>query len=214
MLRILYASYSSSAQFLDSILLEEDKTLLGVTTKASYQDGEEAILEIGFPKLPNRILLRATATQAPDGGDGLAWFVIDETDELQLDFLIAVASGRANASIKRRHRRFPLRMGAQVKVDGGEGEPLRAQTADMATSGVALETDEPLPDGTRVSVVLDPGDGSEELVIAGTVRWHRASDSENAEVGIEFENDGSADMKRLRQLIRGVKLSGEVHGKA
>ena len=212
MLRILYATYPTAAQFLDSILLEDSRTLLGVMTKASYEDGEQAILEIGFPKLPNRILLRALATSAPAGGDDLVWFTIDEAEELQLDFLIAVASGRGKASIKRRHRRFPLRMEAQVRVDGDASEPMRAQTADMATSGVALETDEILPDGTRVSVVLDPGDGSEELVISGTVVWNRASDSESAEVGIEFERDGSEDMKRLRQLIRGVKLSGEVQG--
>jgi Tfp pilus assembly protein PilZ len=211
MLRILFATYASPESFLDHLRLDDGNALLAVSTKANFADDEEAILEIGYPGLPNRILIRSHAAAAPDADDERKWFRIDDTEELQLDFLIAIASGKADASVKRRHRRFPLRMDAQIKIEGEGG--MDAQTADVHTGGLALETEEAVPDGTRVSVVLSTGEGSEEIEIAGTVVWNRHDDGENAEIGIEFERTGGEDMKRLRQLIREVKLSGEMRSK-
>jgi Tfp pilus assembly protein PilZ len=79
---------------------------------------------------------------------------------------------------------------------------------DMAAGGVALKTAEPLPDGSRVTLVLEPGDGSGEIEISGQVVWNR-QDDDTTEVGIEFEKSGGESMRRLRQMIRGVKVSGE-----
>lgn len=209
-MRILYATYASPEDFLKGLHNDGNDTLLAVTTKAAYRDNESTILEIGYPGLPNRILVRARAVPSPKNDDERKWFVINEEEELQLDFLIAIAAGKADASVQRRHRRFPMRMEARVRVDGeSDKDSLPAQTADMATGGVALETDAALPDGTKVTVVLDPGDGSGEIQIAGTVMWNREGEFQTAEVGIQFEKGSTEDMKRLRQLIRGVKLSGE-----
>ena len=215
MLRILYATYESPESFLQHVHVEEDKdaSFVSVATKAEFSEKEPVILEIGYPGLPNRILLRANAAASPDEDEEHKWFQVDFAEELQLDFLIAIASGRAEASVQRRHRRFPLRMEARVKVEGDEeAAPQEAQTADMATGGVAIETDEPLPDGARVTVMLNPGDGSPEIEISGTVVWNREGEFETAEVGIQFEKTSTEHMKRLRQLIRGVKLSGEHRG--
>jgi hypothetical protein len=210
-MKILFATYRKAQHFLDSLHIDDDDAaFLAVDTKAEYEDKEPVILEIGYPGLPNRILIRVTATETPAGrgdDDGKKWFRIADGEEFQRDFLIAVASGRAQASLQRRHRRFPVRMAAQIKVAGEtHGD---AETADMAAGGVALKTSEPLPDGTRVTVALDPGDGSQALEIEGTVVWNR-QDDDNVEVGIEFDKSGGGEsLKRLRQMIRGVKLSGE-----
>jgi Tfp pilus assembly protein PilZ len=128
------------------------------------------------------------------------------------DFLIAVAAGRASASWKRRHRRFPLRMPARFVVEGEGDEAELAgdgATEDMGTGGISLRTDRSLPDGARVTVVLTPGDGSEEIEFTGHVVWNRSGDGDDADVGIQFDNLSSEPMKRLRRMIRGVKLSGE-----
>lgn len=212
-MRILFATYPTRESFLQNLHVQDGgATLLAVVTKAEFEKDEPLILEIGYPGLPNRILIRATAIQPPAGSEddgSKKWFSFDESEELQRDFLIAVASGLAQASLQRKHRRFPIHMAAKVKVDGDEVEG-DAETSDMAAGGVALKTSEPLPDGTRVTVVIEPGDGSGEIEIVGQVVWNRQDDDDQtAEVGIQFDKTGGESLKRLRHIIRGVKLSGE-----
>jgi Tfp pilus assembly protein PilZ len=212
-MRILFATYQTPESFLENLHVGEgegDSALLAVATRAEFEHGEPLILEIGYPGLPNRILIRALSATPPAGQDedtGLKWFSLDPDEELQRDFLIAVAAGRANATLQRRHQRFPVRMAARVKVEGDDTRG-SAEVADMAMGGVALKTAEPLPDGTRVTVVLEPGDGSAEIEISGQVVWNR-QDDDTAEVGIQFEKSGGESMRRLRQMIRGVTVSGE-----
>lgn len=211
-MRILFATYPKPEAFLESLYIEAGGgTLLAFATKAEFEDGEPMILEIGYPGLPNRILIRCAAAQPPadvERSSDKKWFRFDDSEELQRDFLIAVASGRAEASLQRRHRRIPMRMPVKVKIEGDDSHG-DAETADMGTGGVALKTSEPLPDGARVTVVLAaPDDGSNEIEISGQVVWNR-QDDDTVEVGIQFDKTGSEAMKRLRHLIRGVKVSGE-----
>ena len=241
-MRILFVTYSTPESFLDNLSIDDDAdtSTLAVETKARYDAGEELILEIGFPGLPNRVLIRATALTSNDGdgdddpGTGDASTSADSTEgraetssgefkvrqEFQLspdeavqrDFLIAVASGRADADWQRRSRRFPMRMPAKVVVKGnGDDEKpteTEAETEDMAKGGIALKTAQAVPDGSQVTVVLKPGDGSEEIELSGTVVWNK-EDKDSSEIGIQFDAPGSDPIRRLRQIIRGVRVSGK-----
>jgi Tfp pilus assembly protein PilZ len=213
-MKILYATFDSPDDFLGRLDLGEDAGSGGrlrVATKARYEKGEEIILEIGFPGLPNRILIRTAAVGPVKHGDD-AIFQFAKVDEDKRDFLVAVAAGRATASWKRRHRRFPVRLPARFVVEQGEDAevPLRgdAETEDMGSGGVSLKTARTLPDGAKVTVVLDPLDGSEEIEFTGRVVWNRQDDSVSG-VGIQFDTLSGEAMKRLRLMIRGVKLTGE-----
>ena len=73
---------------------------------------------------------------------------------------------------------------------------------------MSLKTSRTLPDGAKVTIVLEPGDGSEELEFTGRVVWNRNDDSVTG-VGIQFESFGGEQMKRLRRMIRDVKLRGK-----
>ena len=143
-MKILFATFSSPKDFLDRLdVSDSGVATLRVDTKARYDAGENVILEIGYPGLPNRILTR---TVAVDGkGDGQL-FQFDDGEEHKRDFLIAVAAGRATASWKRRHRRVPMRMPARVVVEGQE-VPLRgdAETEDMGSGGLSLKTPKGIP---------------------------------------------------------------------
>ncbi len=211
-MKILFATFKSPTDFLDRLETDTAKGCgaLTVATKATYDKDEEIILEIGFPGLPNRILMRAIAT-GPFKGDQ-ATFAIAADEEDKRDFLVAVASGRATASWKRRHRRFPMRLPVRFVVEGESEDdmPLRgdAETEDMGSGGISLKTSRMLPDGAKVTVVLDPLDGSEEIEFEGRVVWNRRDDAVSG-VGIQFDRLGGDDMKRLRRMIRDVKLRGE-----
>jgi Tfp pilus assembly protein PilZ len=207
-MKILFATFSSPKDFLDRLdVSDSGVATLRVDTKARYDAGESVILEIGYPGLPNRILTR---TVAVDGKDEGQLFQFDSGEEHKRDFLIAVAAGRATASWKRRHRRFPMRMPARFVVEG-QDVPLRgdAETEDMGSGGLSLKTSRTLPDGALVTIVLEPGDGGEEIEFAGRVVWNRNDDTVTG-VGIQFESLGGDQMKRLRRMIRDVKLSGKI----
>jgi Tfp pilus assembly protein PilZ len=211
-MKILFATYDTPEAFLDALEAADDGAppALRVDTKARYPRGETIILEIGFPGLPNRILARAVALAPPRAGQPPAFRFV-KGEELKRDFLIAVAAGRASASWKRRHRRFPLRLPAKFVIEA-DGLPVRgdAETEDMGTGGLSLRTARTLPDGARVTIVLDPCDGSPELQFSGKVVWNRQA-ARDTGVGVAFDkvSGGAGAMKRLRLLIRGVKLRGE-----
>ena len=211
-MKILFATFTSPKDFLDRLQIGKDVDVaqLSVKTKARYEDGEQIILEIGYPGLPNRILTRTIAVatkRKPDGEEQVFQFC--DGEEHKRDFLIAVAAGRASASWKRRHRRFPMRMPARFVVEG-EDVPLRgdAETEDMGSGGISLKTSRTLPDGAKVTIVLEPGDGSEELEFTGRVVWNRKDETVTG-VGVQFDSLGGDQMKRLRLMIRDVKLRGE-----
>jgi len=218
-MKILFATFASPKDFLDRLEMDDGGTAtVLVDTKARYDTDEQVILEIGYPGLPNRILTRTAAVSCEGEGQR---FRFDDGEEHKRDFLIAVAAGRATASWKRRHRRFPIRMPARFVVEGEE-TPLRgdAETEDMGTGGLSLKTSRTLPDGAKVTIVLEPGhhgdhgdqDGGdhhgEEIEFTGRVVWNRNDDTVTG-VGIQFETLGGDQMRRLRQMIRSVKLSGK-----
>jgi hypothetical protein len=220
-MKILFATFDSPADFLDRLDVGDGAGVatIAVKTKARYDGDEEIILEIGYPGLPNRILTRAIAIDADGakklgrkvGGDEQLFRFV-KGEEHKRDFLIAVAAGRATASWKRRHRRFPMRMPARFVVEG-EDVTLRgdAETEDMGSGGVSLKTSRNLPDGAKVTVVLEPGPGYEdveELEFTGRVVWNRKDDTVTG-VGIQFDSLGGDQMRRLRRMIRDVKLRGK-----
>jgi hypothetical protein len=219
-LKILFATFASPEDFLDRLEVGVESSgdgggiaTLAVSTRARYEDGEQIILEIGFPGLPNRILTRAVAVSPRKRREDQQVFRLHKGEEHKRDFLIAVASGRATASWKRRHRRFPMRMPARFVVEGEE-VTLRgdAETEDMGSGGLSLRTSRTLPDGAKVTVVLEPGEDAdgdiEELEFTGRVVWNRKDDSVTG-VGIQFDSLGGEQMKRLRRMIRDVKLRGK-----
>jgi hypothetical protein len=111
-MKILFATFESPDQFLARLTLEGAGAASAgrcrVTTKARFEAKEPVVLEIGFPGLPNRVLMRATFLGA-NGAD--ADFDILPSEDHKRDFLVAVASGRASAKAQKRlHRRFPMRL--------------------------------------------------------------------------------------------------------
>jgi Tfp pilus assembly protein PilZ len=208
---ILYVPFQSAEEFLSRIDLDDDATrgFILVPTKARYETGETVVLEIHFPGLPNRILARANFRKAKAQS---AVFEFQAGEEHKRDFLVAVASGKALASWQRKNRRFPLRLPARFVIEGEEqgAQPLRgdAETEDVNSRGVFLKTARSLPEGARVTIILDPCDGSAEMEFTGRVVYSRR-DNPSDGIGVQFDKLNSDDTKRLRRMIRDVKLSGK-----
>lgn len=206
-MNILYVPFAGPDDFLERLDVNEDspRGMLLAKTRARYEPGETVVLEIGFPGLPNRILTRAVFRKAKKDQ---AIFEFAAGEEHKRDFLVAVASGRASASWQRKNRRFPIRLPARFVVDGQE-VPLRgdAETEDVNRNGVFLKTARLLPEGARVTIILDPCDGSAEMEFQGRVIYTRKDQGADG-IGVQFDRLNSDDTKRLRRMIRDVKLRG------
>jgi Tfp pilus assembly protein PilZ len=213
-MKILFATFDSADQFLSRLDLggagATSAGKMKVTTKARFDAGEPVVLEIGFPGLPNRVLMRATFVGATASE---AEFEVLASEDHKRDFLVAVASGRAQAKAQKRlHRRFPMRLPARFVVDG-QDVPLRgdATTDELNAKGLFLKTARSLPEGARVTVVLDPCDGSAEMEFSGRVIYTRKEkDDDESGVGVQFDKLTTDDRKRLRRMIRDVKVSGRL----
>lgn len=206
-MRILFATYASGSDFLRALRYNrrKDESTLAVRTKARFRAGHELIVEVGFPGLPNRVLLRARAME-PKGRFPGQKFLIQPEERGQCEFLANIARGLPS-SHRRQHRRFPIQIPARFFVDE-EGSFLRgdAVTRDVAPHGVSLSTYRLLPDGARVTVILD-FIGDVTLEFQGRVSWTRRANKQ-ACVGIQFDKAHNDQMKRLRWLLRDVKACG------
>ena len=130
-----------------------------------------------------------------------------------LSFLLALSSGEVDVSWNRTHRRFPVRLEADVSVDEDNAAVKKAHTENIAQDGLHLKVSEPLPKGAKISVTIRPKDGSDEIKMESTVVWSHPGNPEEGvspRVGVRFEHIGGADGRRMRQLVRKIKGSGEV----
>jgi len=206
-MRILFATFASGSDFLRSLKYNRrrQESTLAVRTKARFSTGQELIVEVGFPGLPNRVLLRVQALETSQRFPGQKFLVL-KGEEHRLDFLSAVASGKSDAQ-HRQHRRFPIRIPARFFVNDA-GSYLRgdAITRDVTPVGVALETYRLVPEDADVTVILDC-EGGVSLEFTGQVTWSKREDGQ-ATIGVRFARGNGDDQKRLRWLLRDVKGCG------
>jgi len=206
-MRILFATFVSGSDFLRSLKYNRrrQESTLAVRTKARFPTGQELIVEVGFPGLPNRVLVRVRALEPNQRFLGQKFLVL-KGEEHRLDFLVATASGRAEARV-RQHRRIPMRIPARFFVNDS-GSYLRgdAVTRDVTPVGVALDTYRLVPEDAEVTVILDC-DGGVSLEFVGQVTWSKREDGQ-ATIGVRFAKGNGDDQKRLRWLLRDVKGSG------
>ena len=217
-MRILQAKYQSGSAFLDDVLPAEGEDgekrgrRIRHKTRIALRKGEPVILEVAFPGLPNRVLLRGRVT-ATDRGDGQATLVeIDGEDRTALDFLMEQASKGSREGVRpRKHDRVPLGLPVDWRVEGS-GDVIISSTDDVGIGGLQIRTLSPPPVGTELTlrVALDPPDG-EEVAIPGKVVWVR-QDEDFQGMGVQFLPTDAQDKRPLRELLRGILDRGEVGG--
>jgi hypothetical protein len=202
-MRLLTLAYPSAAAFL-SAYDEAAGTLLAMT-KTEVQRDEQILVEIAFPRLPNRPLVRAVCTELVDGGLRLRF---DDDDASTRDFLLKFARGevRFEDTTHREHKRVPSSLAVEYTV---AGKPVKhGQVEDLSAGGCFVRDDHPPDVGLAVSLKIAIPDEAIDLELTGNVAWVRAGKGPG--FGIEFDNPESAGGKRLRQLLRRAIGSGDV----
>lgn len=208
-MKILFAPFESAEHFLKHYdpVLEWGGII--VPTKATLPPETPVVVEVAFPGLPNRVLVRGLVVDRDEEREGLV-VKLNHSELSKRDFLVAAARGEVGLAWRRRHRRFPVRLKAVFRAADASGVPIaEAHTEDLSGSGIFLRTPQLLAVRTPVVVVIDPGDGKGPIEVPGRVAWVRR-DPPTSGFGVTFENLSGEAMKRLRRVMRDLKSSGKM----
>jgi uncharacterized protein (TIGR02266 family) len=200
MMRILSAWFQSRDDFLKNYNEQMGGGSFYYATVAELQVDEQVLLEVRFPELPNRMLIRGRVTTVDLKHSGV-WIEFAPEDQETQEFIVGVARGEItiHSTVPRKYQRYPLEMPVDWKAHDSE-DVFISSTADLSAGGAFVRTLAPPPVGTPVVVVLAPTKGA-VLTISGRVTWAR-HDAGAEGMGVRFEEPSSETGRALREALR------------
>jgi Tfp pilus assembly protein PilZ len=205
-MRLVTLAYATTDEFLASFD-ERDGGTMSVKTRTDGTIGERLLVEVSFPGLPNRALVRATVTSLTFE-HGLR-FVIDEADASTRDFLLSIARGdNVIVGAHRENERFPTALRAHWSRVGESHQ--RQETTvveDLSAGGAFVLTANPPEVGAEVDVTIAVPVGP-ALEASGTVAWVRHGKAPG--FGLDFETLVGDSGRRLRALLRRASATAAV----
>lgn len=202
-MRLVTLAFATKEEFL-AAYHPSDGGSLSTRTRTDASIGEEVLIEISFPGLPNRALVRAVVM-------GIAFehglrFAFSAADVTTRDFLLAVARGEATVQTTHRdHARFPAHLKATWNVRGAA--PRATTLEDVSAGGAFVRADDPPAVATEVELAIT-APGGEALAATGTVAWLRQG--KDPGFGVEFHDMAGETGRKLRALLRHASESAEV----
>jgi Tfp pilus assembly protein PilZ len=206
-MRLLTLTFQSAEKFLRHYSDQYEVGAVFYRTKSEVESGEEVLLEIAFPGLPNKALVRGVVLGPKEDG---IWIAFHRNDISTRDFLLKIARGELEITNRspRAHDRFPADVPVSYKALSGPGEMRHARAIDLAAASAFVRTDEPPEMGTRLELVLGPlGDEAETFTVQGEVTKLRNDDDPGFAVHFDAQ---AADGPRLRRLLRTASETGRV----
>jgi Tfp pilus assembly protein PilZ len=212
-MRLLTCAFASATEFLDCYTVESAERILHCRTRSALEVGEELLVEVAFPGLPNRTLIRGAVEALRPGRAG--WIKLHPGDAHSCEFLVRLARGELQPSdpIERGHRRIPVALPVTCRIeeiDDPPSERLLGTTHDVGGGGAWVEAAAAPAVGTRVSIVLGPlPEAGDTFRLDGRVAWLRR-DARPHGFGVRFDPKQSRDGRRLRSMLRRACESGWV----
>jgi Tfp pilus assembly protein PilZ len=175
---------------------------LFVPTTDRVGDGEEVLVEVTAPALPNKVVfrgavhswrpalprLRVRAGASVHFADGEAHkrqFIDDALDGLRGDVP------------RRRHDRFPVTVTVRYRV-GAAIESQDGELSEVSAGGAMLCTTTPLPLGEEVLLEIVPPGAAAPMTLSSKVSYHTPSGG----TGLRFVSRDGDGARRLRELVR------------
>jgi hypothetical protein len=97
---------------------------------------------------------------------------------------------------KRRHERRPVQFTVEFSAPQGEREV--GTCTDISVGGMRVQTDRPVPFGSKVTVYAVLAGGRQPSALPGTVRW-----ASRNEMGVQFDPLGARETYAITQLLAG-----------
>jgi Tfp pilus assembly protein PilZ len=211
MTRMLKVRYRNGGEFLDHYQSSFLYGGLFYPTREAVALGTPVVLEVRFPELEDRMILRGFVAWRRQGryrlgqraGLGIEFLA---AERLKRDFLLSVARGEmAREVAPRRHRRLPIELRVDWRVKDARDRH-SATLDDIGPGGAFLRTRDLAPEGTSLVIEVVPPGGAAPLAIEGRVAWSRESPGEEG-LGVEFRCRDTGGLRRLKELVRRLEES-------
>ncbi|MBW2733592.1 MAG: PilZ domain-containing protein [Deltaproteobacteria bacterium] len=203
---VLKARFKSKKGFLEAYDDSHPQGAIFCPTTRTLEEGEAVAVEIYFPDLPNKMLLRglvlAWRSALPRLRVRAGAMVAFEADEAEKrEFILAIAAGERRDAIKRRHPRLPVEVPVHWRLVNS-AELLHAVVRDISIGGAQLITEESLAvDDEVVMELMAPG-GAQPFSIAG-----RITNMTEGGYGLRFIYREGGGSRRLREVVRRLSAS-------
>src|SRR5262245_43789903 len=176
-MRILKARYRTAMDFMCAYQASFPNGGVFFPTREHVTVGEPVVVEVRFPELGDRLLLRAyvawrRSARVREGTPAGVGVEFSSTERARRDFLLAVARGEQSGVVSRNHRRLPVHIPVRWHVKDGR-EERAAVVIDIGPGGAFLHTTDPCGPGTPIVVELIPPGGAAPLSIEARVAWTR-----------------------------------------
>jgi Tfp pilus assembly protein PilZ len=170
------------------------------TTHALDED-EAVVVEIHFPGLPNKMMLRARVVWWRAALPRLrvragAMVAFIEPEREKRDYVLEIADGKRTEGIKRRHTRIPIELEVQWRPTDS---PLMRECVlrEISIGGGLLVTEEKLQTGDEIIVEFTTPGGAQPISIAAKVTYRSPAGS-----GLRFIYRDGGGSQRLREVVR------------
>ncbi len=202
-MQILKVRYRTNEEFLENFSAQGSGSLFCPSTTPRNQ-GEQLIVDINFPALPNRVMLLGRVRwwrNALPRFRVRAGCQVDflPSEEAKVRFIEAVAKGNLTPH-KRRHVRIPVQLPVRWRPVGSL-EYREGQLGDISVGGAFLEASTPLPVGTEVLLDLTVPGSEAPISLAGKVAYTLKGQGN----GIKFLYRNGGGSRRIREVLRRVQ---------
>jgi Tfp pilus assembly protein PilZ len=206
-MHILKVRCRNSAEFAEQYQPELPNGGMFCPTTTPLESGEDVIVELSAPNLPNKVLIRGSVKTWRPALPRLrlragAVVEFNGDENTKRDFIVETIAGKRGPSPRRRHTRLPLQIPVRYRttenpvfVDGG--------LTEISVGGGMLSTTDPLPLGTDVVLEILPPGAVMPLPISGRVTYHGPAGG----TGLKFIYRDAGGSRRLRELVRRLRLS-------
>lgn len=201
-MRKIRCHYPSADSFVEALASQPEPNSLQAFTTDAFDPGEEVLLEVYFPGLPGKMMVRAIGQQWHPARPRLrvrAGGVLRCTGSewRKLEFLRQVGEGGLELTARRKHVRLPVMVEVRWRRQGSTDFSLAA-LSEISEGGALLLSRDPPERGEDVIVEIMPPGSERPLEVLAVVR--NTSNPEG--VGVEFLARDMGGVHRLREVIR------------
>jgi hypothetical protein len=201
-LRKIRCHYPSADAFVEALDAPGEPNAVQVFTTDAFEPGEEVLLEVYFPGLPGKMMVRAIGQEWHAARPRLrvrAGGVLrcTGTEWRKLEFLEQVGNGTIKLTARRRHVRLPVMVEVRWRRQNST-DFAPAALSEISEGGALLLTEEPPKREEEVIVEIMPPGSERPLEVLAIVRNTDNPDG----VGLEFLARDMGGVHRLREVIR------------
>jgi len=198
---ILKTRFRNKSEFLEAYNEDLPNGGLFCPTTRALQEDDPVVVELHFPGLPNKMMMRGQVVWWRSALPRLrvragAMVTFLEEEREKRDFILKLAEGGNSEAIKRRHPRIPVEMDVRWRTSESPSFK-QGRLRDISIGGALLVTEDQLSPEDEVVIELTTPGGASPIPIAGKVTYNTEMG-----VGVRFQYRDGGGSQRLREVVR------------